>query len=180
MLLIFLILLILFCLGLIFLIKSKKSKNNFNKSYEKLNISEILDNIIETDFKVFVKKQIDIINQTNSLDVINRRFNNIILKIKEQEVKGILLIDINHHFKEINIASIDGVSDLKFKFLKWFVFKRVDLEITKLKYINSLVIKEKQLNKGINLLLKAIEFLPDDEDIHHRIIELEDQLKTIY
>ena len=132
-------------------------------------------------FEKRINKAKKIIKYSKSPDTLIKKFDEI-----KEEFKRIMTYKpfyICLKFGGINMNSIkdiEKIEEIKKEYIKTLLENMINIELAKKDEVTQPFLKEGLVKKALNHALKAIEFLPDDEEMRCRISQLEEMLLNCF
>ncbi len=129
-----------------------------------------------------INESLEIINRTKNVDTAISRFD--VIKADMQRILEIMPISVNLSMQIQNnnihsLADLDYVDKAKTEWIKNFFKDKIDIEIQKANLLSNSKLRSTQLKKVLNITLKAIDYIPNDEDIKNIIINIENRLDNM-
>lgn len=149
-------------------------KTRNNKSKIEVNEKEF------KKLKIKLDKHKKTIKYTRSIPIMVKNFDTIKTVIEKMiKLSSEVCFEIEDKIID-NANDICKIDIIKKEWIKNFIEKEIDIEISIIDYLSQPFLKESQVKKALNFAIKGIRYLPDDLDIQERITELEGKLLSCY
>ena len=132
-----------------------------------------------------IDESIKIINQTKNIETGISRFDVIkedvkrIIEIAPQPIKFSISLPENQDLSINTLNDLNKIDETKKIWIRLFFRERITTELQKANLLSDVKLKTIQLKKALNVVLKAIEYIPEDQYIKESITGIEQMLSIL-